>query len=124
MPARVTADSVKEIVQNVDLDDNLVLSHMVDQANLIVDTHLVGQGHNARTLQKIELNLAAHYVVLTTEKGGLTKTKMGDAEDTLANVYSDGFRSTRFGQVALVLDSTGILASLSNLKAKAEFKVV
>ena len=124
MAARVTADNVKEIVQNVDLDDALVLSHMVDQANLVVDTHLVGQGHSDRVLQKIELNLAAHYVVLTTEKGGLVSTKMGDAEDRLSDVYSDGFRSTRFGQTALVLDSTGILASLSSLKARAEFKVI
>lgn len=125
MGARVTADGVKQVVET-NLTDDAVLSSMIDTANLYVDTHLVplSPGHTTKVLAKIELYLAAHLVALTEEKGGITRAKMGDADESYANVYKDGFNSTRFGQTALVLDTSGTLARLSITNAKAEFRVV
>ncbi len=123
MAARVSAEQVKEVI-TTDLDDSLVLSSMVDTANLYVDTHLSDADHSAAMLTKIELYLAAHFVALTEERGGLKGEKMGDASEFLADVYSDGFRATRFGQAAINLDTSGILASLGTSKLKAQFVVV
>ncbi len=123
MAARVTGEGVKAVIEtSISAED--VLAHMVDTANLYVDTHLTAEGHSDAILAKIELYLAAHFVALTEEKGGITRAKMGDADESYANVYKDGFQSTRYGQMALTLDVSGVLAKLSLTNAKAEFRVV
>ena len=121
--ARATADGVKEIV-STSLSDDVVEAHCVDTANLYVDTHLLSAGHSNATLEKIELFLAAHILSLMEERGSLKGGKFGDASEFLADVYSEGFRSTRFGQLAISLDSSGTLAALGSAKLKAEFRVV
>ncbi len=123
MGARVTGEGVKAIIDTSKSDAD-VLAHMIDTANLYVDTHLLSAGLPDPILTKIELYLAAHLVALTEEKGGVTRSKMGDADESYANVYKDGFRSTRYGQMALTLDSSGTLASLGMTNAKAEFRVI
>ncbi len=97
---------------------------MINTANLYVDTHLLSAGHSSNILQRIELYLAAHIVALTEERGSLKGGKFGDASEFLADVFSEGFRSTRFGQLALALDTSGILAKLGQSTLKAEFRVV
>jgi hypothetical protein len=124
MGARVSASAVKEVIET-SLTDGTIDSSMIDTANLYVDTHLVPDaGHSDEVLTKIELYLAAHFVALTEEKGGITRAKMGDADESYANVYASGFKSTRYGQTALNFDTSGILARLSITEPKAEFRVV
>ncbi len=123
MGARVTADGVKSIIET-SINDADVLAHMISTANLYVDTHLLLAGHTDAMLTEIEKYLAAHLVALTEEKGGVTRSKMGDADESYANVFESGFNSTRYGQTAVVLDSSGILAKLSITNARAEFRVV
>ena len=109
MVARVSAGAVKEVVPT-NLTDDVVTSNFIDTANVYVDTHLVpAAGHSDHILEKIELYLAAHFVALTEEQGGLTRKKIGDADESYANVFEGGLKSTRFGLQALALDSSGIL---------------
>ena len=121
--ARVSATEVKEIIET-SLEDSVVLSSMIDTANLYVDTHLADAGHSDAVLAKIELYLAAHFVALTEERGSLKGSKMGDASEFLSDIYSEGFKATRFGQTALTLDTTGTLAAKGTATLKAEFRVV
>jgi hypothetical protein len=121
--ARVTAGAVKEIVPT-EIADSVVLTNFIDTANLFIDTHLASAGHSDAILAKIELYLAAHYVALTEEQGGLTRAKMGDADESFANIYGQGLKATRFGQQALAIDTTGILNSVATTKLKAELRVV
>ncbi len=123
MSARVTGEEVKEVV-NTKIDAGTILTNMVDTANVFIDTHLLSAGLPSEILKKIELYLAAHFVALTEEQGGITRSKMGDADESYANVYKPGFGATRFGQQALALDTTGILNSVSRITLKAEFRVV
>lgn len=123
MAARVSAEQVKEVIET-NLADATVLSSMIDTANLYVDTHLLSEGHSAQILTKIELYLAAHIVALTEERGSLKGSKLGDASEFLADVFSEGFRATRFGQLAVALDTSGVLARLGASSLKAEFRVV
>ncbi len=98
---------------------------MIDTANVFVNTHLVpAAGHSELILEKIELYLASHFVALTVDQGGLTRSKLGDADESFANVYEAGLKSTRFGQQALALDTSGILNRVAATTLKAEFRVV
>ena len=123
MAARVTAGAVKEVVPT-QIADSVVLTNFIDTANLFIDTHLASAGHTDEILAKIELYLAAHYVALTEEQGGLTRSKLGDADESFANIYGQGLKATRFGQQALAIDTTGILNSVAATQLKAEFRVV
>ena len=123
MSARVTAKAVKEVVPT-QIADSVILANFIDTANLFVDTHLASAGHTDAILDKIELYLAAHYVALTEEQGGLTRSKLGDADESFANIYGQGLKATRFGQQALAIDTTGILNSIATTQLKAEFRVV
>lgn len=123
MVARVNAEEVKEVV-STSLSNDTILGSMIDTANVLVDTHLLGEGHSDDVLKKIELYLAAHFVALTEEGGGITRARLGEADESYANVYGTGLNSTRFGQTALSLDSSGVLASVAQATLKAEFRVV
>jgi len=120
---RVTAITVKEIV-STQLSDEVVDTNHIDTANLYVTEHLADSGLSEDMLAKIELYLAAHYVALTEEGGALTRDKLGDADTSYANIYEQGLKSTRFGQAALALDSTGALAGAATTNLKAHLRVV
>lgn len=123
MGARVTADQVKDVAPT-SISDAVVATSMIDTANVLVDAHLLTAGLNDHVLEKIELYLAAHFVALTEEQGGLTRSKLGDADESFANVYEAGLKSTRFGQQAMAIDTTGILNAVFQTTLKAEFRVV
>lgn len=123
MAVRVAAADVKKVITTT-IADAVVDDTMIAVANLIVDEHLLDAGHSEDMLTKIELYLAAHFVALTEEGGGITRAKMGDASEGYSDVYEAGFKSTRFGQTALALDSSGVLTSLATNKLRAEFRVL
>ncbi len=124
MAARVSPSAVK-IVVPTDIPDDDVLVQFIETANAFVDTHLVpAAGHSDKILEKIELYLSAHFVAITEEQGGITRSKLGDADESFANVFEPGFQSTRFGQQALALDTSGILVRVAKTNLKAEFRVL
>lgn len=92
----------------------LIATTLVDE-NVVPSAPLTGTGtiSNA-TLKFIELMLAAHFTLLTVENGPLAKKMVGDASEGYHHVYKGGFLSTRFGQQAVAMDPTGILAQLSD----------
>lgn len=125
---RVTAEQVKEIIDTSITDTVIENNHLVT-AHIIVDTHLptATSGHSESVLEQIELYLAAHFVALTEERGSLKGQKYGDASEFLESSHlGSGFRSTRYGEMALTLDTTGILANMSaaSSRLKAEFRVI
>ena len=124
MALRVTAVQVKDLVPTEILDRDIVSSY-ITMANTLVEEHLLAKGHSAKILALIELFLAAHFLLLAEERGGLIKTSLGDsASDSMADVYGVGFNSTRYGQQAITVDVSGTLAAMSTTKLKAEFKII
>lgn len=98
-------------------------------ASQTVDALLISSGLSAEVLKLVETFLAAHFYTLTKERGTLASQTMGDATDRFHNVYTKGFGATRFGQQALVLDTSGTLASESAkadspVTKQAEFRIV
>lgn len=120
MALRVSDADVKAIVEGVDFDT----TPFIETANVVVDQHLADKISNASLLEKIELYLAAHFVALTTERGGLVRSSAMDAAETYANVFESGFRSTRYGQQALALDYTSTLTSIASGKLTARFRIL
>lgn len=122
--ARVSASQVKELIETT-LADNVILASMIDTANVIIDTHLNNAGHSKQILAKIELYLSAHFVAITEERGTLKFSKLGDSSEAYNTAkFGTGFNSTRFGQTALLLDTTGILSNVGATNLKAELRVV
>jgi hypothetical protein len=120
---RVTATTVKEIIQTT-LSDDVINTNHIKTANTFVDEYLNTVGLSDNMLEQIELYLSAHYVALTEEGGPLTRDKLGDADTSFANIYATGLKSTRYGQAALALDVSGTLSSLTTTQLKANFRVV
>ena len=125
MAIRVTAAEVKDII-NTSIDDQVILNSMITTASLLVDENVsaVTPSLSTALLKRIELYLAAHFVSLTEEKGALIGEEFGDSNVRLANIYSAGYNSTRFGQMAVSLDTSGQLKSLGAPTLKATFRVV
>ena len=122
MVARVSAEAVKEII-TTDIANDTLDTNFIDTANVYVDEVLAASGLSDAILTKIELYLAAHFVALSQEGGALTRSKLGDADESYANAYSSGLNLTRFGQAALALDRTGTLSAAAQTALKAEFRI-
>ncbi len=118
--SRITVDELKEVVEAGDKD----ISIFIETAALVVAEDLSGADLTDARKRLIELYLAAHFFAVTEERGGLVRSSTGDGAETYADVYGKSFNSTRFGQQAISLDTTGVLANLGIGGAKAEFRVV
>lgn len=126
MTARVTPTEVRTLTGepvSTAMDLPILL------ATTLVDEQLMGQGMSDATLKNLELLLAGHFALITVENGPLAKKAIDVATEGYHNVYKAGFLSTRFGQQAVVLDTTGKLAEMSDRaqnpnKRNAEFFVV
>lgn len=127
MAARVTTAEVLEITQ-YDTTAGGVVATCILAANAMVDDQLLGSGHSETMLKYIELFLASHFSVLSIEKGPLASQTVGDATERYHDIYKAGLGATRFGQQAMLLDTTGTLAgssaSAENPQLKALFTVV
>lgn len=121
----VTADDVRAIYSTALSDSQL--EPFIDQSALIVSEELSGKGLSEGRLDLITKYLAAHFLVLTEENGGLRRSKLGDADESYVAPQDKvfGLNSTRFGQQAVGLDTSGTLAaSQTSGGIKAEFRVV
>ena len=99
----------------------------INTATLIVTEELSGKGLSSDRLDAITLYLSAHFVCVTEERGGLRRSKLGDADESYVVPSSNevGFASTRYGQQAMILDTTGTLANVSaGAKLRARFTVI
>ncbi|KKN42006.1 hypothetical protein LCGC14_0717660 [marine sediment metagenome] len=109
--ARVTNAQVKGIiVTTIDTEP------FIRSANVFVTNKLTNQGLSDALLTEIELWLAAHFVAI--REGKITDETMGDAKVAFERAkMGKGLEATSYGQQALVLDSTGILAQSGKKRA-------
>lgn len=119
MGIRTNSDEVKALI-----DTNRDVTPFIADASLLVDEQLAAKGLTSGRLQLIEKYLAAHLVALTEERGGLVRFKMGDSSEEYQLPKGTGIAMTRYGQMAITLDTTGVLQNLSRAGGLAEFRVV
>lgn len=108
----VTGQQLRELTGSIREDSELSL--FLQQAQLIVDEELP-IGASAARLNSIALYLAGHFYVLSIESGGITYARAGQSEERYKSFGYDsyGFMTTRFGQMACTLDTTGTLTAMS-----------
>lgn len=109
----VTVAELKALTGSEKPDGELTL--FVNQAALVVSSFLSGTTLDASILASVELYMAGHFYVLSVEGGGITYTRAGQSEHRFKTYGYDahGFMSTRFGQMACTLDTTGTLLAAS-----------
>lgn len=123
----VTASDLREIVSiSAGVLDG-ALAVFLETAHMIVTEQLSTSGMSQARLDTIELYLAAHFFTLSQSGGNLKMGRLGDAQEEYFSPAENlgGYGSTSFGQQALNLDTSGILAAASSsAKQKAQFTVV
>ncbi len=122
MSHRVIDDEVKLIFP----DTTKNASPFIEVANLVVDETLASLGMSAERLKQIELYLAAHFMAITEERGAPRRQRLGETVEEWFQDIGKGLNATRFGQQALLLDTTGTLSSENAGvgKPNAQFRVV
>lgn len=114
MANRVTEAEVKAILDNTTLTDPQVLAY-IGSANTLINTAF-GTGTTA-ILGELEKWVAAHMIAITRERQA-KKEEAGGAKIEYTGVYEEGLKSTSYGQMAILLDTTGVLAALSGKTIK------
>lgn len=107
MATRTTAKKVKEIIKT-NLTEDQVEPYVIS-ANVFV-SNIFGTG-TSDLLAEIERWVSAH-MIASTKTRQATNEKAGTASVTYSGQYGQGLASTSYGQMAMALDSTGVLASL------------
>lgn len=104
MPLRTSSDNVRDLLQ----DDNADVFTFILVANDIVDTYLIGSGISDKMLGRIESFLACHFYLLSNPE--VTREEYDKARfQYVQGKVDEGFRATKWGQMAIALDSTGTL---------------
>ena len=119
-----TRNDASDLAQVVFIPDDVDPEVFLSMADLLVTEQLSNAGMSEARLKLVELWLAAHFLTVVAEKGGLTRSRMGQSEDWFSDIYSTGLGSTRFGQTAILYDTSGRLAKAGSAKGKAEFGFV
>ncbi len=105
--------SVVEVKQLIEVEAGVDVLPFIETANNVVDDELVGSVLSVNRLVQIELYLSAHFTSIMVERGQMRRTGTGDATEVYAGKFTQGFGLTRYGQMAMALDTTGILSGLS-----------
>ena len=113
--ARVTTAEVNDIIYLSNDFTTEIIGQCINVANIIVTEKLVGQGASDDMLKNIELYLSAHFC--SVREPQLVEEEIGGRDSTVKEkrrtaVFGYGFSSTAFGQQAISLDETGILADM------------
>ena len=120
MAQRIGPSDVQAICS---VDSTVDIQPFIVVASLFVDTHLASVGHSAAMLTEIERWLAAHFLCVQYPRF----TEMGSAGERLrfeGGASGEGLKSTRYGQQALALDTSGTLAQLASGVQRASFAVL
>lgn len=107
------------------------LAAFVAMANTLQTEVLLNTGLSSTRLDQIANALAAHFLTISEERGGITRQRLGEADESYVdptrsgNMNTYGLSTTRFGAMALMLDTSGVLSALINSSnARAEFRVI
>lgn len=116
MAFRTNAQDVKEILDTALEEGDL--HQFISTANLIVDDLLDDKGFSTDRLEKIELWLSAHLASMRDQEAGQrVEREHGDARSVYGGQFGQALKMTRYGQHAILLDTSGTLASIGTNRA-------
>lgn len=122
MAARTTPELVKTIIE---VDDTIDLGAFISAATTLVDRCCVYEAdgetlldYTSGDLEQIERWLAAHFYRIRDPD--LTASTIGQLEDQYEGKVDLRLEVTKYGQMAMLLDTHGGLAALNNGLGKVE----
>jgi len=113
--ARVTVDDVLDIIDTTDED---MVDACIISANAFVTNTLTGKGLNDSIMKEIERWLTGHMVASTKERQ-IKKAGAGGAEVEYVGKFDLGLYGTTYGQMAVMLDTSGTLTDIAKAKSYA-----
>ena len=113
--ARVTDAEVKQIIDTTISD----VSPFITVASLQVDRIAAKGVLGTAELKEIERWLSAHFIAIRDKR--TIKDTVGDTSHTYEGKTDMGLNFTRYGQQALLLDTTGTLAESGKRKATVTY---
>lgn len=119
MASRVNGTEVLEII-----DTELTVDQcepFITAANLFVTNSLSNKGLSTATLKEIERWMAAHFLSQIDPREQVVR--IDTIEVNVEGTTTQGLKNSRYGQQAILLDTTGTLAKIGYLKGKAIFTV-
>lgn len=112
--ARTDATAVNAIMDisltDVEIDVYIAIANSIVTDNLGSLTEF-----SVAQLTEIERWLTAHLITITRERRGV-REKLGEAEVDHADVFEMGLKSTHYGQMVSMLDTSGTLAASGKKK--------
>lgn len=118
---RTTAADVKLIIDTALAD--VTIDAYIGTASDFVDNTLAGTTLSDNTLTIIEKWLTAHLIASTQERVAVEEGA-GGAYIKYAGIFGEGLKSTPYGQMAIMLDTSGTLTNIANSKMMASIKAV
>ena len=116
MANRTTATEVKAIMENCTVSDAIVTT-LINSANAIVTQVFSNDTDIGDTLlEEIERWLTAHMLASSLSRVA-SEEKVGDATVKYTGKWGTKLESTPYGQMCLVLDTTGKLGNLGKMSA-------
>ena len=116
MAVRVTATEVKEIMDSCTTSDTIV-DTFITAASALIDQIFSGDTEIGDTLLKeLERWLTAHLIASTIHRTA-SKEKIGEAELTYTGQWGKKLELTPYGQMILLLDTTGKMGNVGKAAA-------
>lgn len=115
--ARILEEELQEI-----LPSPTDLSPFIEIGSRFVTEHLGSVSSlSSAQLKDIELYVSAHFAAMTVERGAPRFEQAGDSRVSWEFKGGEGLNMTRFGKMALLVDTSGTLSTLSG-KDLAQFR--
>ena len=124
MAALVTANEVREIMDDATIPDALVNVCIIGADALTDIVFSEDTEIGSVLLKEIQRWLTAHMVASTPNYRTVSKEKVGDADVTYTGKWDVNLLSTTYGQMAIQLDVTGKLQKYSSGKIGATLRAV
>ena len=115
---RVTVAEVKAILDDTALSDP-VITTFITSANVMVTQALGSSALGASVLKEIERWMTAHMIASSRERMAKSE-EAGGAKISYTGQFYTGLRGTPYGQMVLVLDTTGAMAALGGKAVKLQ----
>lgn len=94
------------------------LQAAIDTALILARDNLSGQGLDDDTYDRVTLYLAAHFAAVQRPRPA--SRGLGRANESYQGQTAQSLRMSYYGQTAILLDSTGLLAAMGDGQVKAE----
>jgi hypothetical protein len=133
--ARVTEEEVRQLYSLPEATQ-VSMEPFIEAANLVISMKVSEYSQSGKPafsdqyLKLLELYLAAHFVVVSVERGGFLSQMIDRSQEQYQEIQarvstteSLGLARTRFGQQVILLDTGSLLSGLYTKPNKALFRV-